>query len=204
MGRMSTYPICYSEGMDLMKKRWHRYHYKNITYIVISFIGAFLLLRFSFFSDLLLHLGKLGYVGAFIGGMLFVSTFTVSIGTVILILLAEYLNPAILGIIAGMGAVCGDLTIFQFLRSRSFVEEVQHFFQYFGGDKVSHLIHTKYFSWTLPVIGAVIIASPLPDELGVSLMGISRMRTYQFVVLSFVLNSIGIFLIVSASYLWKP
>ena len=67
-----------------------------------------------------------------------------------------------------------------------------------------HLIHTKYFSWTLPVLGAVIIASPLPDEMGVGLMGISKLKTSQFILLSFVLNSIGIFIIVSAGAFFKP
>src|SRR3989344_3710076 len=127
------------------------------------------------------------------------STFTVSIGTAILLILAENYSPVFLGIIAGLGAVAGDLTIFQFVHSRGFVEEVKHLFEFFGSDKIHHLLHTKYFSWTLPVVGALIIASPLPDELGVSLMGISRMKPYQFILLSFGLNSLGIFLILTAS-----
>ena len=53
----------------------------------------------------------------------------------------------------------------------------------------------------LPVIGAIIIASPLPDELGVSLMGMSQMKASRFILLSYILNSIGIFLVVSASLL---
>lgn len=187
-----------------MKKRWYRYHYKNLTYLGLSLIIALILLRIEPFHNLLLGLGKMGYLGAFIGGVLFVSTFTVSIGTVILLLLVEYLNPIEIGIIAGMGAVVSDLTIFHFVRSKGLADEIKHFFQYFGSDKISHLLHTKYFSWTLPVIGALIIASPLPDELGVSLMGISRMKTSKFLLLSFLLNSIGIFLVVSASLVIKP
>lgn len=188
-----------------MKKRWHRYHYKNLTYLAISLIVALLLLRMEFFREFLFHLGNLGYLGALIGGMLFVSTFTVSIGAVILLFLARTLNPIEIGLIAGIGGVMSDFIIFHFIRSKGLVEEIKHFFHYFGGDKISHLIHTKYFSWTLPVIGALIIASPFPDELGVSLMGISKMKTRNFLILSFVLNSIGIFLVVSASvmFAWK-
>ena len=54
------------------------------------------------------------------------------------------------------------------------------------------------------MIGAIIIASPFPDEIGVSLMGISKMKTYQFILISFLLNAIGIFLVVSASLVIKP
>jgi len=117
--------------------------------------------------------------------------------------LAEYLNPWEIALIAGVGAVIGDMTIFQFIRTKGLVDEIKHFFQYFGSDKLHHLIHTKYFSWTLPVIGAIIIASPLPDELGIGLMGISHLKTWKFVLVSFLLNSIGIFLIVSSSILVK-
>jgi len=185
--------------MDHLKKRWHRYHYKNLTYLALSILLALLLLQINVFRSWLSHLGNLGYIGAFIGGMLFISTFTVSIGTVILFALAKYLNPIEIGLIAGLGAVIGDLFVFRFIRSQELNKEIKHFFDYFGGDKISHLIHSKYFSWTLPVIGALIIASPLPDELGVSLMGISRMKTYKFILLSFILNSLGIFLVVSIS-----
>lgn len=145
-----------------MKKKWHRYHYKNLTYLFISIVVAILLLQNQSFRGLLVHLGDYGYFGAFIGGVLFVSTFTVSIGTVILLILTSTLNPIEIGIIAGLGAVIGDLTIFQFMRSKGLVNEIKHFFNYFGGEKISHIIHTKYFSWSLPVVGALIIASPLP------------------------------------------
>ena len=186
--------------MELVRQKWHRYHYKNLSLLALSFFITFILFNIQAFHSLLLHLGALGYVGAFIGGMLFVSTFTVSIGTVILLILAQTLHPIEIGIIAGIGALLSDLTIFHFIRSEGIIEEVHNFFKYFGGDKIKHLIHTKYFSWTLPVIGALIIASPLPDELGVGLIGISKLKTYQFILLSFILNSIGIFLIVSAAY----
>ncbi|QQG44614.1 MAG: hypothetical protein HYW86_01745 [Candidatus Roizmanbacteria bacterium] len=187
--------------MDRLKKSWHRYSSKNITYLIFSFLLAFFLFKNPAFKDFLLHLGSYGYLGAFIGGVLFVSTFTVSIGTVILLFLAGTLNPVEIGLIAGVGAVFGDLTIFKLIRTKSFSHELKHFFNQCGGARLSHIIHSKYFSWSLPVIGALIIASPLPDEIGVSLMGISKMKTPEFILLSFILNSIGIFLVISAAKL---
>lgn len=183
---------------------WHRYRYKNITYLLVSVVLAFFLLKWEPFRNLLFQLGGWGYLGAFIGGILFVSTFTVATGTAILALLAESLSPIEIGLIAGLGAVVGDLIIFRFIRNKGLTSEIEHFFRYFGGDKISHLLQTKYFSWTLPVVGALIIASPLPDEFGVSLMGISKMKTYKFLLLSFILNSLGIFLVVTASLAIRP
>lgn len=184
-------------------KRWKSFQYKNFSLFIISLTVAFLLSRYEPFHNFLLGLGDLGYLGAFIAGILFVSTFTVSTGAVILLVLAEKLSAAEIGIIAGLGAVVGDLTIFRFIKD-SLLDEITPIYNYLGGKHVTAVLHTKYFSWTFPVFGALVIASPLPDELGVSLMGIAKMKTSQFIILSFILNAIGIFLVVSASKLIKP
>ena len=46
--------------------------------------------------------------------------------------------------------------------------------------------------WLIPFIGALIVASPLPDELGLTMMGLSKMKTSLFIPLSFLLNFFGI------------
>jgi len=189
--------------MDQVEKRWRRYRYKNLTYFGISIFVGLILMRASFFKDFVFQLGNFGYIGAFFGGILFVSTFTVSIGTVLLITLTETIHPLGIGLMAGIGAVVGDLIIFQYIKNRGLVSEIKHFFEFYQSDQLKHLIHSKFFSWTLPIIGAIIIASPLPDELGVGLMGISKMKTSHFVFLSFILNTIGIFLIVLAGTVFR-
>ena len=185
--------------MEVIKEAWQHYRYKNLTYLVLSFIYASVLLSSPSFRSFLISIGDLGYIGAFIGGILFVSTFTVTIGAAILITLAKNLHPLEICLIAGLGAVAGDMIIFQYVRNKGLISEIKHLVEYFGSNHLEHLLHTKYFGWFMPVIGAIIIASPLPDELGVSLMGISKMKTYKFMVLSLILNSVSIFLIVAAA-----
>src|SRR3989344_6045312 len=183
---------------------WYTFRYKNITLFLISIIIAFIISRYEPFHNFLLGVGDLGYIGAFFAGILFVSTFTVATGAVILLVLAERLSPVEIGIIAGLGAVVGDFTIFRLIKN-NLADELKDIYDHIDGNHhLRRVLHTKYFSWTLPVIGAVIIASPLPDEVGVSLMGISKMKTYQFLIISFFLNAIGIFLVVSASLVIKP
>ena len=182
----------------------HRLKYKNIIILLLSIFFALILSRFEEFHSFLLNLGNFGYIGAFIAGMLFVSTFTVATGAVILLVLAERLSPVEIGIIAGFGAVIGDFAIFKFVRD-GLTDEIREVYE--NIDYNSHLLkilHTKYFSWMFPVLGAIIIASPLPDEIGVSLLGIDKMKTYKFLILSFILNATGIFLVVSASNFIKP
>lgn len=182
---------------------WKVSRYRNLTILFLGIVFAVFLSRYEPFHNLLLNLGEFGYIGAFIAGLLFVISFTATTGAVILFVLAERLSPIEMGLIAGLGAVVGDLTIFHFVKD-NLIEEIKPLYDRFGGNHINHVLHSRYFHWTLPVIGAIIIASPFPDEIGVSLMGISKMKTYQFLIVSFILNFIGIFLIVSASIVVKP
>jgi hypothetical protein len=185
-------------------KQLKRWKYKNLTFFFLSLLLAFFIFQNEAVHSYLQHLGKLGYIGAFLSGILFVSTFTVSSSMIILLVLAETLSPLEIGIVAGAGAVVGDLIIFRFVKN-DMAREMKQIYHLF--DKKHHIkkvLHTKYFSWTLPVVGALMIASPLPDELGVSLMGLSKLHTSKFLVLSFLLNSLGILFVVVASLVIKP
>lgn len=183
---------------------WKSFRYKNISFFVASLILAFFLSRFESFHTFIISLGDLGYFGAFVAGILFVSTFTFATGAIILLVLAESLSPLEIGLFAGLGAVTGDFVIFKYVKN-DLAEELQEIYKIFDPrHHFRHVLHSKYFSWTLPVIGSVIIASPLPDELGVSLMGISKMSVPKFLIISFTLNALGIFLVISASIALKP
>jgi len=184
----------------------HEIHwkYKNLTVVFIGIALAIILSRVDALHSFLLHLGGFGYIGAFIAGMFFVSTFTVATSALILLTLAETLSPIEIGLIAGLGAVVGDMIIFHFVKD-NLSEEIEDIYNHMDRKRhIKKLFHSKYFNWVLPIIGAIIIASPFPDELGVSLIGLSKLSTGKFILLSYFLNSIGIFLIVSASVLIKP
>ncbi len=181
-------------------KHHAKHHYKNIILVCIGILAAILLSRSGEFSAVLLHLGTFGYIGAFFAGMLFVSTFTAPTGMVMLFILAQRYSAVEIGLIAGAGAVVTDMLIFRFVRD-DLSDELKYLYSHYAGSHIKHIFHSKYFHWTLPVIGALIIASPLPDELGVSLLGISKMKPLQFIFTSFCLNSAGIFLIVSGASL---
>ena len=180
----------------MLAKHLH-FRYRNLTVLFISIILAIVLSRFQPLHDFLLHLGSLGLLGAFLGGMLFVWIFTMPTGLLILLTLNETMPSFELAVIAAIGALIGDLTIFKFVKD-DLLTEVQDVYNHFGGRHLTHILHSKYFDWTLPVIGALIIASPFPDEVGVSLMGISKMKTYKFMIISFFLNFAGIYLVLLA------
>ena len=181
---------------------WRGWKYKNLTLFIASVASSFAIFRIETLHAFFLHIGNWGYLGAFIGGFLFVSSFTAAIGAVILLILAEKLSPLEIAIIAGLGGAVGDFAIFRFMKD-NLLEELKPLWNRLGLSRVSNLLHTKYLRWTLPIIGAIIIVSPFPDEIGVALMGLSKIKKYQFVIIAFILDTIGVFLLTSTFLLFK-
>lgn len=182
--------------MHQLIERYRHWKFKNTFLLIISIVVFFYFADAPFVKNAISGIGNLGYLGAFLTGIFFVSTFTVAPASIVLFYLAKELAPLEVAIFAGLGCVVGDYIIFRFLKDRVF-EELKPVFTRLGGIKLSQLFATPFFAWVAPVAGAVIIASPLPDEIGVGLLGISKLKNWQFLLLSFVLNSIGIFIIIT-------
>jgi len=177
--------------------RYYRaWEYRNIALLLASFALLWYISDHPVVISAIDGVAHLGYLGAFITGGFFVSTFTVAPAAVVLFRLADTFNPYLIAIFAGAGAVIGDYIIFRFLRDGVF-RELRALFHKMGGSYVTRLLYTPYLFWLMPFIGAIIIASPLPDEVGIGMMGFSKIRTWQFVLLSFSLNSLGIFVIIA-------
>lgn len=178
----------------------HRRH-SNLLLLVGGLLFAFVLSRLPFFEIIIAEIEKFGYFGALFSGFLFTSTFTVATGGLLLANFAQLLDPFWLIMCAVSGALLGDVIIFLFVKNKV-SDDISPVYEHFlAKNHLKKLIHTKYFSWTLPVIGALIIASPFPDELGVSLMGLSAMSIQKFLLVSFLSHSLGMFLLVSAATL---
>src|SRR3989344_2561742 len=179
-------------------KKWKHWNYKNTALLILSLALFFWFAEHPIVKNTISLINGFGYIGAFISGILFVSIFTVAPAAVVLFFLAETLNPLLVAICAGAGAVIGDYLIFRFLRDMVF-DELNSLFLSNGGNVLFKLFKTPYFAWFLPLFGAFIIASPFPDEVGIGLLGASKLKNWQFLSLTFLLNTIGIFLIIIAA-----
>lgn len=177
---------------------WKKWPYKNTTFLIIS-IGVFIYFAdSSFIQRIIANLGELGLIGSLIAGVFFVYTFTVAPAAVVIFRLAEQHNPFLIAIFAGVGAVIGDYIIFKYFRDKVF-EELKPVLNKLSGPFIKKIFLTPYFAWILPLAGLFIIASPLPDEVGVGLIGASKMKNWQFLLVTFFLNALGIFIVVTLS-----
>lgn len=163
---------------------------KLFAFFIISFALAIFFIKTPEFKIFMNALISLGYVGAFIVGIFFVSTFTVATATVLLIALGHTLSPVILALIAGLGATIGNSIIFF---------GTKHITKMFAKKSKQKAQHASHHHWTLPALGMLILLSPLPDELGVTLVSFFKMKTHHFIILSYFLKTAGIFLLITIS-----
>ncbi len=182
--------------MNNILKTYKSWRFKNTLLLVISLVAVFLFANTTTGKIIIDNIAHLGYIGSFVAGIFFVSTFTVAPAGIVLYNMASIHHPVIISLCAGLGGVMGDYLIFRFLKDNVF-QELIPVFKKIGGTHLIRIMSTPYFAWLAPVIGAIIIASPFPDEIGVGLMGISKLKNWQFLIISLILNTLGIFTVIT-------
>jgi hypothetical protein len=168
---------------------------QDIVIIVLSVFVAVILIKTEALAKILTSTKELELIGSFVAGIFFTSVFTVAPAAVTLGEIAQANSIILTAVFGAMGAIVGDLIIFRFVRdrfSKHLIELIKH---RGAGKRIKALFKLRFFRWLTFFIGGLIIASPLPDELGISLLGFSKMKTLWFIPLSFTFNFIGIFLI---------
>ena len=176
--------------MSLLKIKYPKFFFFLLTLLI-----AYIIFNSKDFLPFHNFLLSLGYIGIFLAGILFTYGFTAAPATAILLIFAKEQNIFLAGFIAGFGALIGDLLIFNFIK-HSFKDEIKKISKekiYVYLNNKTPCLFKKYF---IPVLAGFIIASPLPDEVGVSLLAIStKISTKIFSIVSYILNTIGIFVI---------
>lgn len=162
--------------------------------VVASIFFAVLIVRSGVVHALIASTDGFAQVGSFIAGLFFTSVLTTAPAIVVLgelSLDAPLLSVACIGAI---GAVCGDYLLFWLVRD-AVSKDVNYLINHSGIRRLPALFRTKLFHRLLPLLGALVIASPLPDELGLALLGLSHIRKERFLLISFIMNFVGILII---------
>lgn len=137
-----------------------------------------------------------GYLGIFISGILYVFSFTAPIATAMILIFSLNKNILLLGLIAGIGSLIGDLVIFHFIRI-SFMDEINELSKHRVALFTSKKIPQQYRKYLTYFLGSFFIATPLPDEIGIAILASSKdVHMKHFSVVSYILNTGGILLIV--------
>ncbi len=137
---------------------------------------------------------NLPILASFVSGIFFTSIFTTAPAIAALYEISQGSPIMLVAFFGAMGAVLGDFFLFKFVQ-----DDISADVSYLVGKgrfkRLFAIFHTKLFEWFLPFVGALVIASPFPDELGLALLGFSKIKTSQFILISFTFNFLGIILI---------
>lgn len=167
---------------------------RDLAVVVISIIVAIILAKTGALESILTSTQEWKALGSIIAGMFFVSAFTAAPAGVVLFEIAATNSLWEVAFFGGIGALIGDLLIFRFIKD-GLSEDLLWMMGKFKNKKISILPRFKVFRYLMPIVGAIIVASPVPDEIGLAMMGLSKMKTAVFIPISFALNFLGIFVI---------
>jgi hypothetical protein len=171
--------------------------YPKFLLLIFTFILAYFLFKGRTLDSVRLMLESLGYFGAFIAGVMYSYGFTAGPSTAIFLILAKQQNIVICGLLGGLGALVGDLIIFKFIRS-GFTDELKMLSEERIVKTIRQKLPHSLRIVLLPLLASLIIASPLPDEIGVMMFAAAtKIHEGLFSVLSYVLNTAGIFIILA-------
>ena len=169
---------------------------QDLFFFTVSVIIAFWLIKSDSLASLLTDSSsQSAYLGAFIAGIFFTSVFTTTPAIVLLSKIAVYSgSPILVATFGAVGALMGDLIIFRFIHER-LRSDVFSLVGKRWSDKLRHIFNKRIYHRYAPFVAAVIIASPLPDELGLAIIGMDERKFHSFELFTFVANFAGILII---------
>jgi len=168
---------------------------RDVLIIFLSIFVAAMFVKTGVLTRVLVSAEELRLGGSFVAGLFFTSVFTTAPAIVTLGEIARTNSLFHMALLGAAGAMLGDLILFRFVRDK-FSEHLLELLKHQGvGKRFRALLKLKYFKWLTFLVGSLIIASPLPDELGISLLGFSKVRFGVFALFSFVSNFAGILII---------
>ena len=167
---------------------------KDLFFVFIGAVLAYILAQTGIIGWLVNIFGNQILV-SFFSGLFFTSVFTIAPASVVMV---NIMNTSIMFIAfwGALGALCGDLLLFFFIRDR-FADDVMSSIKPLVTKHILNSFHLGFMKWLSPLLGAILIASPLPDEFGLTLLGLSKTKVTILIPISFVMNFLGIY-----SLLW--
>ena len=160
-------------------------------WIIGSIVFAITLVRSGALGALLSATNGFEYIGSFVAGIFFTSVLTIAPASIALSTLGTSASPVSVALWGACGALMGDIGMFIFFRN-TLAFDIAGVVKKSKYKKVLHFFHLGFMKFISPILGALIIASPLPDELGLAMMGLSKTNILYVVPISFVMNFLGI------------
>lgn len=178
--------------------------YPKLLLLAATFVLAIVLYRAGVFRAFERTLDGGSYLSVFVAGFFFSYSFTTAFAIAFFIAVAPDVHPFAAAPLAGAGALCADFLLFRFIRS-GLDDEIHRLkstrlILWLGEVFHRHSPLERIRTYLLWSVAGLIIASPLPDELGVSLLStVGEIDPRKFAVFCFAVNTLGVLAILLAA-----
>lgn len=165
---------------------------QDVGLLGLSIAAAVLLARSGAIHELIVNFGEAWILAAFIAGIFFTSIFTAAPAAAAILLIAQDANVWLVALVAALGSLAGDFLMFRFVRER-FTHYLRELARYeMRHHRLAAAFRMRPMRWIVVGLGALVIASPLPDEIGIALLGFARVSSTAFAPLAFTANFLGL------------
>lgn len=163
-------------------------------WILTSIFVALILYQTGALTTLVGSTENAGVIGTFVAGIFFTSVFTIAPSTALFVEITATQNLFLTAIIGAFGALLGDLILLLFIRDHV-SKDFAYLLRKAKHTRLWEIFNLKSLRVFSPILGALVIASPLPDEIGVAILGASKLSTQYIVLISYCMNMLGIMLV---------
>jgi hypothetical protein len=167
----------------------------HLLFLLLSIGVAVTLAVTGIFDQWVASLGRPGLWIALPAGFAFVSIFTAAPASVLLYQLGAHEPILPVTLLASFGAVIADVLIYRFIRHSLFAD-LKNFISHGMTERFAIVARNQKYHWFLVILGAIAVASPFPDEVGLALMGVRVLPFRIFLPLVFALDFLGILALV--------
>lgn len=168
--------------------------------LTVDFVVIFVVIAFSLVlvssnieNTILSNFKGYEYIPYFLAGIFSTNFITAFPAYTFMAKVVTSQNFLLVTAMGAVGSVVGDTMIFSFIKFRlieSLIKSFKH------NKFVISILKTKnhILKYLLILVGCLIVMSPLPDEFGILLIGLSRIKHRHFIILSLMLNSLGTYM----------
>lgn len=181
------------------KRAWRLWPFKHMTAVALCVTAIVILLDSAIMVAFFEFSKNIDYYGVLLAGILFTSLLTSAAAIVMIFELAQVHNPLFVALVASVGAIIGDYIILRFFED-GLAHEIKLFARKLHLNKLVRLLKRRRSRGLITIAGIGVIASPLPDELGISLLDISHLSKPKLLLICYVSNLVGVSLVVAAGY----
>ena len=164
--------------------------------IIFKFILFFLAIAVALivstseiFKFYILQLAPIVIIAELVAGGLYTSIITVPISVSLFSVLVQESSIGLIIFVGAIGATIGDYIIMNVFHKASKRVRIK-------SKRWMRLRKSKRAKVALKTLGLLCLALPVPDEVAMSILGISRIRLKHFILLVYPAKAFGIFLVV--------